>query len=90
MTKLDPHTIRRLRDMLTMPPGNADACPDASHLTVLPCPFCGGRPNVGLSGMPPIPSVWCPGHECQGVNMLGRTVEDAVSAWNRRAPREGI
>lgn len=55
--------------------------------TPLPCPFCGAKPEVGRSGIMKVPAVWCPSEECgDRIEMTADTREEAIRAWNRRAP----
>ena len=60
-----------------------------------PCPFCGGEarllewPDIGFvpEGEEPEPSTWfvdCSG--CEGGHPPRYDREEAIAAWNRRAP----
>lgn len=83
-----------INEIVVTAPELAEALDDAARaparLAAAPCPFCGCRPTVGPRGWPPVPGVWCPGHECQGISMDGKTSADAIALWNRRAPRESL
>lgn len=57
---------------------------------LLPCPFCGGEPNIGsLGGDKENWAIWC---KCNmaisemGIN--GETKEEIINSWNKRAGRE--
>lgn len=61
----------------------------------LPCPFCGGEPEISESDNGEPRWVWCPGCEADGPPIDYRfkgSKEEArrivVDAWNRRKGRE--
>lgn len=52
----------------------------------LPCPFCGGSPDVVVHPGA-VTGIWCANPECIVTVRLGATTEaEAIAAWNRRAP----
>jgi hypothetical protein len=55
-----------------------------------PCPFCGGRGELGL--MPGTTGWWrvrCKDYHCGGTTWALQGREVAVSAWNRRVTTDG-
>ena len=51
---------------------------DLGGVVLLPCPFCGGRGEVG--GIP-----WVECQACEASGPQAETEEAAIAAWNRRA-----
>lgn len=56
-----------------------------SEIKLLPCPFCGGEAEIGVS------TIWCKNEEC-GVEMsiCFLSQEELAKQWNTRKPMERI
>ncbi len=71
---------------------------NAQNNNILPCPFCGGPAVLHqVEASPPeIPAPWwaidCPqANDCSvWPTAFGDTTEEAIAAWNRRAPEGEI
>lgn len=56
-----------------------------SEIRLLPCPFCGGEAEIGVS------AIWCTNEVCGAElyhPLLSR--EDLIKQWNTRKPMERI
>ena len=56
----------------------SDIAQDLGGVVLLPCPFCGGRGEVG--GIP-----WVECQACEASGPQAETEEAAIAAWNTRA-----
>jgi hypothetical protein len=72
-------------------PNKPTTVPSVDDIVLLPCPFCGGAPDISESddGMPRW--VWCPGCEADGPPIdyrfkgsKAKARRIVVDAWNRR------
>ncbi len=61
-----------------------------SNDTLASCPFCGEQPRIKRWDGGEDAEVWCANDKC-GVApaSYGLTQDDAIAAWNRRAPAQG-
>lgn len=61
----------------------AQATEDVRAQTLLPCPFCGGRP-AQMSALGERWVMWCA--SCSASTGMTASAESAREAWNRRTP----
>lgn len=54
------------------------------HPELLPCPFCGGSPEMG-EGENGLKAVLCLNKNCYVMGPIREEARNAASAWNRRA-----
>ena len=54
---------------------------------LLPCPFCGGEPNLALTGA--WYSIVCTTLGCEVIMDDFNSRDDAIAAWNRREEKGG-
>lgn len=52
---------------------------------MLPCPFCGGMPEI-LGPDNPAHEYWLKCRSCQATTIFRNNEEAAISAWQMRAP----
>lgn len=56
-----------------------------SELKLLPCPFCGGEPELHNNSSETLYGVYCPACGAQTAHEGFTAGDDAIAAWNRRA-----
>ena len=56
-----------------------------SELKPLPCPFCGGEPELHNNSSETLYGVYCPACGAQTAHEGFTAGDDAIAAWNRRA-----